>query len=56
MIIGRGNKKANKQKWEALVDTNQCEESKAYSSLAVIIRALQDKVSNEMATAMHTLK
>jgi hypothetical protein len=51
MIIWRENKKANKQKREALVDTNQCEEPKVYSSSAVLVRVLRDKVSSEMAAA-----
>jgi hypothetical protein len=51
MIIWRENKKANKQKIESLVDTNQCEEPKEYSSSDVIVRVLRDKISSEMAAA-----
>jgi rubrerythrin len=51
MIIWRENKEATKQKREALVDTNQCEEPKVYSSSAVLVRALRDKISSEMAAA-----
>jgi hypothetical protein len=51
MIIWRKNKEANKQKNEALVDTNQCEEPKVYSSSTVLLRSLRDKISSEMAAA-----
>jgi rubrerythrin len=51
MIIWRENKEANKKKKEALIDTNQCEEPKVYSSSAVLVRALRDKISSEMAAA-----
>jgi hypothetical protein len=51
MIIWRENKKAGKQRKESLVDTNQCEEPKIYSNSAVLVRALRDKISSEMAAA-----
>jgi hypothetical protein len=51
MIIWRKSKEATKQKKEALVDTNQCEEPKIYSSSAVLVRAPRDKISSEMAAA-----
>jgi 4-diphosphocytidyl-2C-methyl-D-erythritol kinase len=51
MIIWRENKKANKQKREALVNTNQCEEPEIYSSSAVIVRVLRDKMASEMSAA-----
>jgi hypothetical protein len=51
MIIWRENKKANKHKREALVNTNQCEEPEIYSSSAVIVRVLRDKLASEMAAA-----
>jgi rubrerythrin len=51
MIIWQENKKTNKQKRESLVDTNQCEEPKEYSSSDVIVRVLRNKISSEMAAA-----
>jgi rubrerythrin len=51
MIIWKENKKSTKRQKETLVDTNQCEEPKIYSSSAVLVRALRDKVSSEMAAA-----
>jgi rubrerythrin len=51
MIVWRKNKEASKLKKEALVDTNQCEEQKVYSSSAVLVRTLRNKISSEMAAA-----
>jgi hypothetical protein len=51
MIIWRENKEANKHKREAPVNTNQCEEPEIYSSSAVIVRVLRDKMASEMAAA-----
>jgi rubrerythrin len=51
MIIWRENKKAAKQKREAVVDTNQCEEPREYPSSAVLVRDLRNKISSEMSAA-----
>jgi len=51
MIIWRENKKAAGRRREALIDTNQCEELKSYSSSAVLVRVLRDKISSEMSAA-----
>jgi hypothetical protein len=51
MIIWRENKTATKQKREALIDTNQYEEPRIYSSSAVVVRVLRDKMSSEMTAA-----
>jgi rubrerythrin len=51
MLIWCENKDADKRKTETLVDTNQCEEPKTYSSTTVLVRALRDKISSEMAAA-----
>jgi rubrerythrin len=51
MIVWQENKKATKRKREALVNTTQCEEPETYSSSAVIVRVLRDKLASEMAAA-----